>query len=106
MELKAELEHDVSSTKINSSQHEGKVERVTNGFTANSNLTPLNSPQSRVAGHCFGPGFVSGSQLVVLQVTAPGVPDLPAATPHLVAHLLALPCNQLPKWVLKNATNN
>ena len=99
MELKAELEHDVSSTKINSSQHEGKLERVMNGFTANSNLTPLNSPQSRVAGHCFGPGFVSGSQLVVLQVTAPGVPDLPAATPHFLTHLVGSPCTQLPNSV-------
>ena len=70
-----------------------------NGSTGNSNLTSLNSPQSRVAGHFFAAGFVFRSQLVVLQVTAPGVPDLPAATPHLVAHPLASPCSQLPKSV-------
>ena len=68
------------------------------GFTAKSNLMPLNSPQSRVAGHCFGSGFVSALQLV-LQLTAPGVPDLPAATPHLVAHSLGSACFQLPNSV-------
>ena len=46
----------------------------------------LNAPQTSVAGHCFGFGFVSGSQLEVLQVTLPGFPDDPAPTPHLVAH--------------------
>ena len=42
---------------------------------------------------------MSASQLVVLQLTAPGVPELPAATPHLVAHPLASPCSQFPKSV-------
>ena len=68
-----------------------------NGSTGNSNLTSLNSPQSRVAGHCLAAGFVSASQLVVLQVTAPGVPDLPAPTPHLLAHPLGSACFQVPK---------
>ena len=73
------------------------------GFTAKSNLTSLNSPQSRVAGHCFGSGFVSASQLDVLQLTAPGVPDWPASTPHLVGHPLGSPCTHVPKeWVVFN----
>merc|ERR1711900_105797 len=50
-------------------------------------------PQSSVLGHCLGPGFVSGSQLDVVQLTAPGVPDRPAPTPHLfVAHPVGSPC--------------
>ena len=55
-----------------------------------------NVPQSTVLGHCLATGFASGSQLEVLQVTAPGVPDLPAATPHFVAHPLGSACVQLP----------
>ena len=42
-------------------------------------------PQSTVLAHVFGGGFVPGSQLDVVQPTKPGVPDWPAATPHLVA---------------------
>ena len=99
MELKAEREHGVSSTKINSRPRERNVERMMNGSTGNSNLTSLNSPQSRVAGHCLAAGFVSASQLVVLQLTAPGVPDLPAATPHFVAHPLGSACSHLPNSV-------
>ena len=56
-------------------------------------------PQSTVLGHCLASGLVSGSQLVVLQLTAPGVPDLPAPTPHFVAHPLGSACTQLPNSV-------
>ena len=58
-------------------------------------------PQSSVAGHSFGSGSVSGSQLEVLQVTAPGVPDKPAPTPHLLAHPVGSPHTQSPgmRWV-------
>ena len=42
---------------------------------------------------------MSGSQLVVLQLTAPGFPDLPAGTPHLLAHPLGSACFQLPNSV-------
>ena len=57
-------------------------------------------PQSGVLGHFFGFGFLSGLQSWVLQVTVPGVPDAPAATPHLVAHPLGAPCTQSPKlWM-------
>ena len=52
--------------------------------------------QSSVLGHSFGSGFVSGSQLEVLQVTATGLPDAPALTPHFVAHPRGSPCIQLP----------
>ena len=63
-------------------------------------VIPLpNVPQSTVLGHCLAAGFASGSQLVESQVTAPGVPDLPAATPHLVAHPLGSACVQLPNSV-------
>ena len=55
-----------------------------------------NVPHFTVLGHCLAAGFASGSQLEVLQVTAPGVPDLPAATPHFVAHPLGSPCFHLP----------
>jgi len=58
------------------------------------------SPQSSVLGHTFAPGFASGSQLNVLQSTAPGVPDKPAPTPHLVAHPLGSPCTQSPSPML------
>ena len=37
-----------------------------------------------------------GSQLEVLQVTAPDVPDAPALTPHFVAQPRGSPCIQLP----------
>ena len=56
-----------------------------------------NVPQSSVLGHSFAPGFVPVSQLDVLQLTVPGVPDNPAPMPHLVAHPLGSPCTQLPK---------
>ena len=55
-----------------------------------------NVPQSLVAGHFLASGLVSGSHLDVLQVGSPGVPDRPAATPHLVAHPLGSACFQLP----------
>ena len=59
-----------------------------------------NVPQSTVLGHCLAAGFALRSQLEVLQVTAPGVPDLPAATPHFVAHPLGSACFQLPNSVV------
>ena len=49
-------------------------------------LTVSDVPQSTVLGHCLASGLAFASQLDVLQVTAPGVPDLPAPTPHFVAH--------------------
>ena len=58
-----------------------------------------NVPQSTVLGHCLAAGFASRSQLEVLQVTTPGVPDLPAATPHFVAHPVGSACIQLPNSV-------
>ena len=59
-----------------------------------------NVPQSTVLGHCLAAGFALISQLAVLQVTAPGVPDLPAATPHFVAHPVGSACVQLPEdWM-------
>ena len=48
--------------------------------------TGIRVPQSSVLGHVLAAGLVSGSQLDVVQVTAPGVPDLPASTPHFVSH--------------------
>ena len=60
-------------------------------------ISVSNVPQLSVLGHCLAAGLASGSQLEVLQVTAPGVPDLPAATPHFVAHPLGSPCFHLPK---------
>ena len=54
------------------------------------------APQSTVLGHFFTDGLVFGSQLEVLHFTAPGVPDNPSPTPHLVAHPLGSCCNQLP----------
>ena len=59
--------------------------------------TATNVPQSAVLGHVLAAGFLFASQLVVLQVTAPGVPDLPAPTPHLLAHPLGSACFQVPK---------
>ena len=53
------------------------------------------APQSTVLAHRFLAGLLAASQLDVLQVTVPGVPE-PAATPHLVAHPLASPCTHLP----------
>ena len=56
-----------------------------------------NLPQSAVLAHFFGSGFVDESQCGgVLHVTVPGAPDEPAATPHLVAHPVGLPFNQVP----------
>ena len=46
---------------------------------------------------------MSASQLVVEHVTAPGVPDAPAATPHLVAHPNGSLCTQSPGiWTCDN----
>ena len=50
-----------------------------------------NVPQFTVLGHCLAADFESRSQLEVLQVTAPGVPDLPAATPHFVVVVSPVP---------------
>ena len=65
-----------------------------------------NVPQSTVLAHCLAAGLVSALQLDESQVTAPGVPDLPAATPHFVAHPLGSACFQLPNsvggWPLNN----
>ena len=37
----------------------------------------------------------------MLQVTAPGVPDLPSATPHFVAQPLGSACIHLPEeWIV------
>ena len=58
---------------------------------------------SSVLGHCVGSGFVSASQLDVLQVTAPGVPDWPAPTPHVVAHPRGSACIHSPEeWIVSN----
>ena len=62
-------------------------------------ISVSNVPQSTVLGHCLAAGFALRSQLEVLQVTAPGVPDLPAATPHFVAHPRGSACFQLPNSV-------
>ena len=59
----------------------------------------INIPQSTVLGHCLAAGFALKSQLEVLQVTAPGVPDFPAATPHFEAHPIGSACFQLPNSV-------
>ena len=60
-----------------------------------------NVPQSTVLGHCLAAGLASGSQLVESQVTAPGVPDLPAATPHFVAQPLGSARRHVPKeWIV------
>ena len=45
------------------------------------------------------------SQLEVLQVTEPGVPD-PAATPHFVAQPVAAPRNQSPDSCMPNKQTN
>ena len=58
--------------------------------------SPRNVPQSTVLGHSFASGFVSRSQLEVVQLTEPGVPDNPAPTPHLVAHPRGSPSTQSP----------
>ena len=66
-----------------------------------------NAPQSSVSGHSLAAGFVSGSQLDVLQVTAPGVPDLPAPTPHFVAHPVGSARIHLPEeWIMSNIQAN
>ena len=41
-------------------------------------------------------GLLPASQLEVLHVTEPGVPDAPAATPHFLAHPDGSPRTQLP----------
>ena len=57
------------------------------------------APQSGVLGHIFGDGLVSGSQLDVLHLTVPGVPDnLRNPTPHLPAHL-GSSCTHLPDMI-------
>ena len=55
-------------------------------------------PQASVAAHIFpaGLGAAHLSSLPLLHVTVPGLPDLPAATPHLVAHPVAPPLIQVP----------
>ena len=55
-------------------------------------------PQAAVAGHTFpaGLGAAHLSSLPLLHVTVPGLPDLPAATPHLVSHPVAAPLTQVP----------
>ena len=60
------------------------------------NQNAHSSPHKGVAGHSLGSGFVSGSQIEVVQLTAPGVPDEPAPTPHLLVHPLGSPRVQLP----------
>ena len=56
-------------------------------------------PQVSVAGHGLARGLVSALHLAESQVTAPGVPDLPAATPHFLAHPLGSRRAQLPNSV-------
>ena len=83
--------------------HKGEV----GGSLFTIDISASNEPQSTVLGHCVALGLVSGSQLVVLQLTAPGVPDLPDATPHFVAHPLGSACTQSPKeWVVVNNQAN
>ena len=59
-------------------------------------LPSSHAPQSTVLGHCLAAGLASASQLVALQLTAPGVPDWQAATPHFVAHPVGSACIQVP----------
>ena len=66
------------------------------GSLCTIDISVPNVPHLSVLGHCLGLGLVSGSQLNESQVTAPGFPDLPAATPHFVAHPLGSACFQLP----------
>ena len=61
-----------------------------------SGISVSNVPQSAVLGHSLASGFANISQSNESQVTAPGFPDLPAATPHFVAHPLGSACFQLP----------
>ena len=59
--------------------------------------------QTAVLGHSFGVGLVSGSQPDAVQPTKPGVPDLPAATPHFVAHPVGSVRSHVPKeWDVVN----
>ena len=78
---------------------DGAEERGGGGSLFTIDISVPNVPQSTVLGHCLAAGFALRSQLVVSQVTAPGVPDLPAATPHFVAHPLGSACFQLPNSV-------
>ena len=48
-------------------------------------ISSSTSPNSMADLHIFGAGLVSASQLSVLHLTVPGMPD-PAAIPHSVAH--------------------
>jgi len=59
-------------------------------------VSEYHSLQSSVLGHSSASGSVFSSQLEVVQVTKPGVPDIPAPTPHLVAHPLGSLCTQSP----------
>ena len=62
--------------------------------------TGIRVPQSSVLGHVLAAGLVPWSQLDVVQVTAPGVPDLPASTPHFVVHPVGSACIHLPEdWM-------
>ena len=71
------------------------------GGSVCSPLAPLsNVPQASVAGHGLARGLVSVLQLAESQVTAPGFPDLPAATPHFLAHPVGSRRTQLPNSVV------
>ena len=83
-------------TSDDDAEQKGIVVRVS---VCTFGMPVLDVPQSTVLGHCFASGLVLGSQLVVLQVTAPGVPDLPAGTPHLLAHPRGSACIHLPNSV-------
>ena len=75
------------------------VQQEVVGMSVQIDIPLSNVPQSTVLGHCLAAGLVSALQLDESQVTAPGVPDLPAATPHFVAHPLGSACFQLPNSV-------
>ena len=66
------------------------------GSTPKKQQNLCHAPQSSVAGHSFRSGFVSGSQLDVLQVSEPGRPDNPAPIPHLVSQPIGSPSSQSP----------
>ena len=64
-------------------------------FNININ-TCINVPQTTGLGHWIGAGMVFESQLDVLQVTAPGVPDF-------VSHPVGSPLIHLPEeWAASN----
>ena len=59
-------------------------------------ISAPNVPQSTVLGHSLAAGLVPASQLDVLQVTAPGVPDF-------VSHPVGSPLIHLPEeWAASN----